>query len=1048
MTTLHEQLSAQYLQWELRGRGWFVHQEPVALEPPFTPFQGYHFQSSSAADDLRRPSLAEKWLKKAGRVFNPPPTPVQESDDTDSENEITTWSRDECSEIALTFPRAANPKRDHAESFLRMCRSCNEPVAFEVLADHREIGFQWACSANDEPFVKAQCDAHFSEWSPRDGGAQLGQIWEQTGSNYAAAEVGLGRDFLLSIETGKVEMLSGLIAGMSSLVEGEMALFQVIFEPVAASWADGMVQVSARSDGSPVFKNRPDLTREAATKARSPLYAVVLRLVACAKDGNRAWALLAPLVAALNAVSRPGGNHLVPLAMNEYAAEAQEEDILRRQSHRWGMILSQEELLSLIRLPNDRSLSKRLRQDSGQTRAYESDTSSGLHLGWNIHAGRRQEVYLTPEQRVRHIHAIGGTGTGKTTFLANLIHQDMESGQGFALLDPHGDLVDRLLSIVPDGRLNDVVLIDAGDEEFSVGFNILSAKADYEKTLLASDLVSVFQRLSTSWGDQMTVVLRNAILAFLERPEGGTLADVQRFLLEPDFRANVLESVQDADVVYYWKKGFPQLGGSKSIGPVLTRLQTFLSPKPIRYMVGQRDTKLDIAEIMDSGKILLVKLPQGLMGAENSYLLGSLIVSKIQQAAMARQRMAESQRRLFTLYVDEFQNFITPSMAEILSGARKYRLSLVLAHQELAQLGRNDAVASAVLANAGTRVVFRVGDADARELAKGFTHFEPEALQSLAVGEAIIRVERSDQDFNLSVPDGLFTEAGSEGRQQEVIARSRLRYAVARSEIEAAERKRLADLAAMTPSKGKKIVEPPPTPAPEPTEPPDITPSPIPAKEEPVEVAAETQAEQPQYGNTTLKADLEELGRGGEIHKSAQAEFKRLAEARGFRATIERQLPDSQDTVDLYIERDGVSIACEISVTNTLEYEMKNITKCLRAGVQQVLVLTVAPEKHQRLSDAIASLLSPEQRGKVVCLQKDDFETYLDNLSPKDAPNPPAITTEGKPKMVKGWKVRTNSIPPPIEDVSRMEKEMAATMAENLRRGKTKKREKKSGDVT
>lgn len=1047
MITPHEQLSAQYLQWELRGRGWFVHQEPVALEPPFQPFRGYHFQNSSAADDVRKASFAERLLKKAGRLLNPPATPDAEADDTDSENEISTWSREGCSEIALTFPRASHPKRDHAESFLRMCRSCGDPVAFEVLADHREIGFQWVCSAKDEPFVKAQCEAHFSEWSPRAGDAQLVQAWEQTGTSYAAAEIGLGRDFLLSIETGKTEMLSGLIAGMSSLAEGEMALFQVIFEPVAAPWADGMVQVSTKSDGVPVFKNRPDLAREAATKASSPLYAVVLRLVTCAEDGNRAWALLAPLVAALNALSRPGGNHLVPLAMNDYASEAQEADILRRQSHRWGMVLSQEELLSLIRLPDDRSLSKRLRQDSGQTRAYASDTSSGLLIGWNVHAGRRQEVYLTPEQRVRHLHAIGGTGTGKTTFLANLIRQDMESGQGFALLDPHGDLVDRLLSIVPESRLDDVVLIDAGDEEFSVGFNILSAKADYEKTLLASDLVSVFQRLSTSWGDQMTVVLRNAILAFLERPEGGTLADVQRFLLEPDFRASVLESVQDADVVYYWRKGFPQLGGSKSIGPVLTRLQTFLSPKPIRYMVGQRDAKLDIAEIMDSGKILLVKLPQGLMGAENSYLLGSLIVSKIQQAAMARQRMAESQRRLFTLYVDEFQNFITPSMAEILSGARKYRLALVLAHQELAQLGRNDAVASAVLANAGTRVVFRVGDSDARELAKGFAHFEPEALQSLAVGEAIIRVERSDQDFNLSVPADLSAEPGSEERQQEVITRSRLRYAVARSEIEAKERKRLADLAETMPSKGKKIFEPPPTPAPEPVEPP-VIPPPIPAKEEPVEVASETQAEQPQYGATTLKADLEELGRGGDIHRAAQAEFKRLAEARGFRATIERQLPDSQDTVDLYIERDGVSIACEVSVTNTLEYEMKNITKCLRAGVQKVLVLTVEPEKHRRLSAAIASLLSPEQQEKVLCLQKDEFDTFLASVSPKGNPSPPEPATEGKPKMVKGWKVRTNSIPAPIEDLPRLEKEMAATMAENLRRGKTKKRVKKGGAST
>ncbi len=1044
MMTPHEQLSAQYLQWELRGRGWFVHSEPVALEPPFQRFRGYQISAGGNADDARKPCLAERLLKKTGRWLNAQPDVPNEPEDTDAEKEVIGWNRDSCREIVLTFPKSPRYRREQMESFLRMCRTCQEPLSFEILADHQEIGIQWACSSQDATQIKTYAETHFPGFSARLEDGQLLQAWERTGRKYAAAEIGLGRDFLLPLETGKAELLPGLISALSALETGEMGLFQVIFEPVAEPWGEGMVDVSTQPDGSPMFKNRPDLAREAAIKARSPLYAVVVRLVTCAEEAPRAWALLASMTVALNAVARPGGNHLVPLALDDYPPEAQEDDILNRQSHRWGMLLSQDELLSLIKLPDDSVVSKKLRQDSGRTRGFTGTASSGLLLGWNEHAGQRSDVFLTAEQRVRHLHVIGGTGTGKTTFLMNLIRQDMEGGQGFALLDPHGDLIDRLLALVPDNRLDDVVLIDAGDEEFSVGFNILAARSDYEKTLLASDLVSVFQRLSTSWGDQMTVVLRNAILAFLERPEGGTLADVQRFLLEPDYRAKMLESVADADVVYYWKKGFPQLGGSKSIGPVLTRLQTFLSPKPIRYMVTQRNAKLDIQAIMDSGKILLAKLPQGMMGAENSYLLGSLLVSKIQQAAMARQRMPESQRRLFTLYVDEFQNFITPSMAEILSGARKYRLSLVLAHQELAQLGRNDAVGSAVLANAGTRVVFRVGDSDARELAKGFAHFEADALQALGIGEAIVRIERSDQDFNLKVPLGPPEEADGESKRQEVITRSRSQYATARSEIEASERRRLADLADAPPAKRNEVAKPESTPIPPVPSP--LPPQPIlqePKQAEQPEIVSLPEIVPPKYETTSLKADLEELGRGGDIHKAAQLEFKRLAEMRGFRATIERQLPDSLDTVDLYLERDGVKIACEVSVTNTLEYEMKNVTKCLRAGVSQVLVLSVDSEKHRRLSAAVANLLSPEEQKQVSCLMKEEFAHFLDSLPPPVVQKPLGSATEGKAKMVKGWKVRTNTVPTPQEDVSQVEKELAATLAENLRRRKTKKREKK-----
>ena len=359
-------------------------------------------------------------------------------------------------------------------------------------------------------------------------------------------------------------------------------------------------------------------------------------------------------------------------------------------------------------------------------------------------------------------------------------------GQGVAgARSANGDLVDKILGVIPRERIADVVLIDPSDEEYSVGFNILAAHSDFEKSLLSSDLVSVFQRLSTSWGDQMNSVLRNAILAFLESTEGGTLADLRRFLLDTGFRNRFLATVTDPEIVYYWQKAFPQLSGNKSIGPVVTRLDEFLSRKPIRYMVSQKENRVNFAEVIDGGKILLAKLPQGLIGRENSHLLGSLLLSKLQQMAMSRQRMRESERRDFWCYVDEFHSFITPSMAEILTGARKYRVGLVLAHQELRQLQSSDEVASAVLANAFTRAVFRVGDADARSLENGFSHFEARDLQNLETGEAICRIERSDFDFNLAVRMPEPAADNEDARREEVIAASRSTYGRSRADIEA-----------------------------------------------------------------------------------------------------------------------------------------------------------------------------------------------------------------------------------------------------------------------
>lgn len=274
--------------------------------------------------------------------------------------------------------------------------------------------------------------------------------------------------------------------------------------------------------------------------------------------------------------------------------------------------------------------------------------------------------------------------------------------------------------------------------------------------------------------------MQNAILAFLESSRGGTLADLRRFLLDAEFRNEFLTTVTDPDLIYYWRKGFPQLGGNKSIGPVLTRLETFLAPKPVRYIVSQQANRLDFADIMDSGKIFLAKLPQGQIGKENAFLLGSLLMSKFQQTAMSRQAQHIAARRDFWLYLDECHHFITPSTAEIVGGARKYRMGLTLAHQELRQLQRDSEVASAVM-NCGTRIVFRVGDDDARKLADGFATFEARDLQNLDTGQAICRVERSDFDFNLAVPlPAEPDEAVARERRQAIIAASRQKYGTPR----------------------------------------------------------------------------------------------------------------------------------------------------------------------------------------------------------------------------------------------------------------------------
>lgn len=615
------------------------------------------------------------------------------------------------------------------------------------------------------------------------------------------------------------------------------------------------------------------------------------------------------------------------------------------------------------------------------------------------------------------MHVIGASGSGKSTLLFNLIRQDIENGEGVALLDPHGDLADSVLDAIPRTRIADVVVVDPSDETHSVGFNILSASSDLERTLLASDLISVFQRLSTSWGDQMSSVLQNAILAFLESDRGGTLAELRRFLLEPSYRTDFLKSVRDSEVVYYWQKAFPQLTGNKSIGPILTRLETFLSPKPIRLMVSQAKNRLDFREIMDSGKIFIAKLSQGLIGRENAYLLGSLFVSKLQQTAMARQSRPQADRRDFWLYVDEFHHFVTPSMGEILAGARKYRLGLTLAHQELRQLHRDDEVASAVLSNPFTRIVFRVGDADARALSDGFTHFEAGDLRNLDIGRAICRIERSDYDFNLTVPlPQSRTHLIETATREEIIAASRTKYATPRSEVESVLVSSIS-----SPNAAPPAPEPPTASS---SAPPEsqvtATPHVQPLSQSAIPVS-DNQPVEPLHPAPRV------LGKGGQEHKRLQQMVKLWAQGMGYRATIEEQLATGGQ-VDVSLRKPQRTIACEISITTPNANEADNVRKSIAAGYDFVVIISPDSKRIAGLERAIVPTLTKSEQGQVRFFSTPDaLFGFIEELDAKDA---------NREQTVHGYRVKVSH--QVIDKTSKADrtKILAKIVADSLKRNK------------
>lgn len=406
--------------------------------------------------------------------------------------------------------------------------------------------------------------------------------------------------------------------------------------------------------------------------------------------------------------------------------------------------------------------------------------------------GQEQRFGIKKDDRRRHMYLIGKTGMGKTTMLEHLVYSDIINGNGLALVDPHGDFAEKMLDFIPSNRINDVIYFNPSDIDWPIAFNVMEKVDPRYISLVASGLIGVFKKIwADSWGPRLEYLLRNTILALLEYP-GSTLLGVPRMLVDKAYRAKVIKKVNDPVVKAFWTDEFSKYSSQftvDAISPIQNKVGQFLSNPLVRNIVSQTKSAIDLRKIMDDKKILIINLSKGRVGEDYSALLGAMMITKIQLAAMGRVDIPESTRNDFYLYVDEFQNFATESFANILSEARKYHLNLIIAHQYIGQLvaGQNTVVRDAAFGNVGTIISFRVGAADAEYLEK---EFEPVFMMNDLVNlpkynvymKLMIDGITSDGFSAVTLPP--LNEAAKQNNQEKIIKNSRQRYATERSVIE------------------------------------------------------------------------------------------------------------------------------------------------------------------------------------------------------------------------------------------------------------------------
>lgn len=456
------------------------------------------------------------------------------------------------------------------------------------------------------------------------------------------------------------------------------------------------------------------------------------------------------------------------------------------------MILSAEELATLFHLPNIRY--NRTPAINWQNYKIAPPPTNlpkeGILLGHNVFRGVKKEVRMKNDDRFRHFYVIGQTGTGKSSVLQVMIRQDLKNGKGVCVMDPHGQLIDDLLPFVPRERADDLIFFNPADLERPMGLNLLEADTPEDRDAIALEAMNIMIKLFDEeiFGPRIQDYFRNGCLTLMENPEGGSLTDIVRLFTDDDFQKSITKHVTNPVVKSFWEHQMAKTGAREKqemIPYFASKFGGFVTNGLMRNIIGQTKSAFSFSDVMDKGKILFVNLSKGETGDINSKLLGMIIVAKLQQAALARQRVPKEQRRDFFMYIDEFQNYVTDSIEVILSEARKYRLSLNMAHQYLAQLedgggkkgGTN--LKDAVFGNVGTIMAYKIGAQDAEYLAKEMAPvFSDQDLINVDKYKAVMKLSIDTQPskpFSM-IPLNPYLEAGDKEAAEAFKQLSRLKY--------------------------------------------------------------------------------------------------------------------------------------------------------------------------------------------------------------------------------------------------------------------------------
>ena len=471
-----------------------------------------------------------------------------------------------------------------------------------------------------------------------------------------------------------------------------------------------------------------ELVKSIDGKASKPAFKVNIRLVAAAPEQHRAEEILAHMENTFSQFENLEVNSF-RIRKRVRGRQAAFDYIYRNFDEENAIILSTEEVASIFHFPTSDIETPKIKWLKAGAAAPPVDIpKEGLLLGYNDYRGAKTDIRITENDRRRHMYVIGQTGVGKSVYLQEMAKKDARAGNGFCFIDPHGDAIEDILTAIPKERAEDVILFDPSDTERPIGLNMLEFDPAHpeQKTFVINEMIGIFDQLydlKATGGPMFEQYIRNAMLLIMEDPESGsTLMEISKVLADEDFRKYKLSKCKNPIAYDFWTKEAEKAGGDAALAnmvPYITsKLTTFISNDMMRPIIAQQKSTINFRELMDNKKILLVKLSKGKIGEINAKLLGMVIVGKILMAALSRVDTPEDERKDFYLYMDEFQNVTTNSIAQILSEARKYRLVLTIAHQFIAQL--KEEISKAVFGNVGSMVAFRVGSEDGEFLEKQF----------------------------------------------------------------------------------------------------------------------------------------------------------------------------------------------------------------------------------------------------------------------------------------------------------------------------------------